>query len=474
MTRFAKHMPGPVNSSDPWSDDVLKRNKLAEDLTTALATITQPFVLGLHAEFGNGKTFFIQRWRQHLENAGDVAVYFNAWETDYVQEPLIAFTAAIKQQLEAHGLGADKEAGKALAASAGRIFLKAGLPRAISLATGGLVQASDIAALKAIGDEISGAAAEITDRAIDEAVKHHEEARDEVERFRSILADCAIAITKRETGDVCKLIVFVDELDRCRPDYAVHVLECIKHFFSVENVLFVIAIDRDALNASISAVYGDGINVDGYLRKFFDYHIELGPPNHEAFALLLAQSLRLEEAIPHLDKWITFFSKWCRAISLPLRVQEQMLLQANFILRSYDTRNTTVMYYLVILSLLIRTKDVSLFDRIAVGQYGLKDMRAELERLVDPDDENDGFERIFWLGVKILLAGFGASQVIQVEYQELEGRLKARDFEVSPAIELDLDWQMQTLEWVIKHTREHPRGRSLGRDVIQRIRFLAT
>jgi hypothetical protein len=47
-------------------------------------------VLGLHGEFGNGKTLFIKRWRQELLNAGDVAVYFNAWETDYASEPLIA------------------------------------------------------------------------------------------------------------------------------------------------------------------------------------------------------------------------------------------------------------------------------------------------------------------------------------------------------------------------------------------------
>lgn len=198
MSQLIKHTSDPVDTADPWSDDVLKRRKFAQQLAAALSTVTQPFVLGLHGEFGNGKTFFIRRWQQELLNAGDVAVYFNAWETDYAGDPLIAFTAAIKKQLEGNDLGTDKQSGKALATSAGRIILKAVAPRAISLATGGLLQASDVAALKDVGDEIAGAASDISDRTIEEAVKHHEDTQDEVEHFRSILAECAQRIATRE------------------------------------------------------------------------------------------------------------------------------------------------------------------------------------------------------------------------------------------------------------------------------------
>jgi predicted KAP-like P-loop ATPase len=348
--KFTKHVSRPIDLSNPWSDDVLKRSELAEQLTAALSTVTQPFVLGLHGELGNGKTFFIKRWQQELLNARDLAVYFNAWKTDYAAEPLIAFAAAIKKQLEKHDLGAGKETAKALASSAGRIVLKALLPRAISVATGGLVQASDVSALTAIGDQISGAASDITDRAVEEAVKHYEQARGEMEHFRSILAGCAQALNERETGRVRKLIVFVDELDRCRPDYAVHVLECIKHFFSVDHVIFVIAIDRDALTESIRAVYGDRIDVDGYLRKFFDYHVELSAPDYMQFAQLLALSFRLEEAIPRrLDDWLEILSTWSRLLNLSLRMQEQVLSQANFIVRSFN-ENNWLMHDLTIIS----------------------------------------------------------------------------------------------------------------------------
>lgn len=183
MSQFTKHTSGPVDPSNPWSDDVLKRRELAQQLTAALSTVTQPFVLGLHGEFGNGKTFFIKRWQQELQNAGDVAVYFNAWETDYAADPLIAFTAVIKKQLEAQDLIGGKEAAKALATSAGRIVLGSVLPRAVSLATAGIIQASDISALVGLADDVAGAASDITDQAIEKAIRRHEEARDEVGPF---------------------------------------------------------------------------------------------------------------------------------------------------------------------------------------------------------------------------------------------------------------------------------------------------
>ena len=99
MPEFIKHSADAVDPDDPWRDDVLGRQELANHLTQVLSTITQPFVLGLHAEYGNGKTFFIERWKADLEKSGDVAIYFNAWATDYESSPLIGFTAAIAKQM---------------------------------------------------------------------------------------------------------------------------------------------------------------------------------------------------------------------------------------------------------------------------------------------------------------------------------------------------------------------------------------
>jgi hypothetical protein len=265
----------------------------------------------------------------------------------------------------------------------------------ISLATGGLVQASDVSALTAIADQAAATASDITTQTIEEVIKHHEEAQDEVDQFRSILAGCAQGINERELGSARRLIVFVDELDRRRPDYAVHVLECIKHFFAVDNVIFVIAIDRGALTESICSVYGTGIDADGYLRKFFDYHVGLPPPLYEKFAELLAQSLRLKEALPsRLDDWLRLFPVWARAFNLSLHVQEQTLSQANFIVRSYGTNKIWMIYDLILFLLCIPAKDAALFNRISNDNLELEVLLPEAEKLIDARLGDDDLDRM--------------------------------------------------------------------------------
>ena len=70
-------------------------------------------------------------------------------------------------------------------------------------------------------------------------------------------------------GEVSKAIVFVDELDRCRPDYAISYLETIKHVFNVKGMIFVLAIDYDQLSNSARALFGSQLDSGGYFSKFY-------------------------------------------------------------------------------------------------------------------------------------------------------------------------------------------------------------
>lgn len=78
-----------------------------------------------------------------------------------------------------------------------------------------------------------------------------------------------------------KLWIFIDELDRCRPDFAVKTMEIIKHFFDITNVVFVFSVDLEQLSKTIQKVYGIGIDTDAYLRKFFDFIYNLTSPDLE-------------------------------------------------------------------------------------------------------------------------------------------------------------------------------------------------
>lgn len=77
--------------------------------------------------------------------------------------------------------------------------------------------------------------------------------------------------------------VFIDELDRCRPSYAVEMLETIKHIFDIKGVVFVIATDTEQLQHTVKAVYGEGFNAKIYLGRFFNSRYSLKAPNLESF-----------------------------------------------------------------------------------------------------------------------------------------------------------------------------------------------
>jgi hypothetical protein len=83
---------------------------------------------------------------------------------------------------------------------------------------------------------------------------------------------------KKPGGDSTKIVIIIDELDRCRPTYAVQLLERIKHLFDVEGVVFMLGIDRNQLSHSIKALYGSEFDSTGYLKRFIDIDYRLTEP----------------------------------------------------------------------------------------------------------------------------------------------------------------------------------------------------
>lgn len=93
-------VPEPeVFAEDPWGDDLLGRAFLADKLAGVVEGQSQPFVVSLHGGWGTGKTFFLKRWRQDLENRGFRAIYFNAWEDDFCRDPLVAILGQMAEHL---------------------------------------------------------------------------------------------------------------------------------------------------------------------------------------------------------------------------------------------------------------------------------------------------------------------------------------------------------------------------------------
>ena len=100
MSQLTKPTEIEVNSSDPWANDVLDRREVANFISPVIASIQQPYVISIHSPYGTGKTFFVKRWRQDLENQKFKTIYFNAWETDLSNDPLVAFMSAVEREVE--------------------------------------------------------------------------------------------------------------------------------------------------------------------------------------------------------------------------------------------------------------------------------------------------------------------------------------------------------------------------------------
>ena len=98
-------LPEPdVSSEQPWQDDVLKRKEIASRLTNIICNQSLPFVISIHGEWGTGKTFMLKRWQRDLENQDFKAIYFNAWEDDFCDDPLLSILGQLADHFKEDGL----------------------------------------------------------------------------------------------------------------------------------------------------------------------------------------------------------------------------------------------------------------------------------------------------------------------------------------------------------------------------------
>lgn len=319
-----------ADGHDPWHDDLLDRRGFADFLGKVL--VEQARVLAerqqrgltvaLDAEWGAGKTFFIERWADSLRRQGHPVVMFDAWKHDLGEAPSIVLMAAIDEALrEWFGKtsieAATKEKARALGRSGIRQLRRAVMPTAGVVLSGLLKKTTGIAWKDIRGaiattddddddddtsDTASSPGAENGDAdndnqaKIDAGLDHiFEKALGEqtqrieaIARFREDMGR-VIDLIRSDAAARMPVFVFVDELDRCRPSYAISLLEEIKHIFGMPNVCFVVSTNLAQLSHSVRAVYGQGFDAEHYLKRFFDQtHAIPLPDSRNHIRILLA------------------------------------------------------------------------------------------------------------------------------------------------------------------------------------------
>lgn len=187
-----------------------------------------PHVMSIEAGFGSGKTHFVTRLCQYLIDNKIHAVYFNAFDYDDM-DPKLAILDAVSKSYEKNTLF--NNLWQNLKNST-NININLGLGCSIDLA------------------------------------KLH--LKDEMQKIKE-----ALQKTIEENN---RVVLIIDELDRCDPRFCVNLLETIKHFFDLDGLFTILAFSDKALLAALSNTYGSDFikdNSENYLTKFIDHRTKI-------------------------------------------------------------------------------------------------------------------------------------------------------------------------------------------------------
>lgn len=291
------------------NDKTKNRKRFAEQITKIIKGDTSKYtdvsddslVIAVDAPWGTGKTTFIDMWCNYLANDdGLYVINYNSWENDDWDDAFIPLLSHLVKEIS----DLDSDIGKQLKVNLMNLMQYIG-KQALSKV---FSKIDKVMAEKLI-DIVNGIKEDDFNDWFDESISY-EELKKLIKAFDiqkilesiksekiagflfqtkerlSILDEYQNYIKAKKSFLKClnmihenhkdkKIVFFIDELDRCRPKFAIETLEIIKHFMKLENVVFVISIDMEQLSHSVATHYGQNMDSQGYLRRFFHLHFKL-------------------------------------------------------------------------------------------------------------------------------------------------------------------------------------------------------
>lgn len=257
--------PNDDNVRESFEADLYNRNHSIIRLLTALqnSKIQRSLSVSIDGSWGTGKTFFLKTIHylinHYSENKEEIdskitqskldlnlnkfsVVYYDAWMHDDENDPMISMILDVVDQTN---INFEKRDITPKVKRIIKAFVKPRLDTIVDL------------------DEL--------DRAIEERVeiKSIRDRRDLKANIRDFFQGILEASQKE------KLIILVDELDRCRPRFAISLLERIKHFCQLDNIIFIFGINKLELVNAFHQSYGEKFNCTAYLNRFFDLSVSL-------------------------------------------------------------------------------------------------------------------------------------------------------------------------------------------------------
>lgn len=247
-------------------EDTIGRDKDIRYFIQTLDKLEGHWSISLDSQWGSGKTFFVKQTKLVLEAFNDnikkdieptdvadikktfkndlgitqsfLPIYYDAWANDNDEDPILSLIYQITQDIEIYYDIKDLP-----------VFADVGI-NICSMITGRDYKAlfNSIKSTDPLGK-----------------IKKEKDLQEEINEFFNRLLE--------ERAE--RLVIFVDELDRCKPTYAVHFLERIKHYFANDNIIFVFSINSMELQKTIKKFYGHDFEAYKYLDRFFNMKLRL-------------------------------------------------------------------------------------------------------------------------------------------------------------------------------------------------------
>lgn len=305
-----RHTPGRVgllrvrprdfeaSPEDPFADDVLERSRAVQAVCRIVSDIAAPAIVVVNGGWGTGKTAFARmcvaffRSESFQQRAG-LVVEFNAWTQSHTGRPLRDLVSVLTQQIRGDEALGDM-----------------------------LQEALEAQAVKTA-----------TDGAIDPVLLSSLVAGSEATQFKDLLR----AFVDSSGG---RVVIFIDELDRCRPDHALEVLETARNLLDVAGVVVVVTANLEALQHAVESLLGTGCDAETYLRRFIDLRIELPSPKGadlQRFYVRLLELTGLTERLTDTDRYTWHILRVLAAVHpRSLRDLEQAVYRAAVLLASIE------------------------------------------------------------------------------------------------------------------------------------------
>lgn len=290
-------------SESPLGELAPNVKTFAKDFKEYIKNSDTPYVVGLNGGYGTGKTFFSTRFCEYLKNEEIEAIYFSVWENDYLPNPFMAFSKEIVNYvLQNSYIKRCKKKFVGVKDNVLKVF-------------GAAISSVNLSASTGEGSiDISG------EKFVENLKKYNDEpdSNDPIIELKNTLSNLILKLKNK------KLVLIVDELDRCRPDYAVKTLETIKHFFDIEGLFVILPINKNRLEDCINGFYNLKYDnsKENYLQKFINDDSRKIPSldyenicNRELDDELFKDVDNIEisgegyNSLFQLKKWLVYYSK---------------------------------------------------------------------------------------------------------------------------------------------------------------------